>query len=536
MGERERKERRNWIWFVFVWCDKRDKRVWSRLLSRETKTMMLSTSRAIKGTNGLVSNTKRQVASNLKRRSNGTRPLSSTSVEERHAWSTAASLSNRRDVARISERKGWQLGASSKNSIVKAAAADEPEEKKFLGMSMISLGKFVSLAFMFFCILFNYTILRDTKDVLVVTAPGSGAEIIPFLKTWLNLPLAFGFMWLYAKLSNVMGPQRLFYTIIFPFLAFFTSFAFIIYPLKDYIHPYGAMNAVLNVVGDRFAAPLAIISNWSFCLFYVMAELWGSVVVSVLFWGFANQICTVDEAEQFYPLFGLGANVALIASGKTVKYFSAVRANLPPGIDGWGMSLRGMMSLVVVFGFGICAIYWAINKFVVPKNVELQATKKKKKAKMSVGDSLKFLLGKRYVRDLATLVVAYGICINLVEVTWKSKLKSQFPNPNDYSAFMGDFSAATGTVTFIMMLASRFIFKKYGWGVAALITPVVLAATGVGFFLLVPNGTALEPSLAMLGLTPLMAAVLVGAAQNVFSKSSITPCSTPARRWPTSRS
>merc|ERR1711985_73197 len=85
---------------------------------------------------------------------------------------------------------------------------------------------------------------------------------------------------------------------------------------------------------------------------------------------------------------------------------------------------------------------------------------------------------------------------------------------------MGDFSAATGTVTFIMMLASRFIFKKYGWGVAALITPVVLAATGVGFFLLVLNGTALEPSLAMLGLTPLMAAVLVGAAQNVFSKSS----------------
>ena len=42
----------------------------------------------------------------------------------------------------------------------------------------------VPLGFMFFCILFNYTILRDTKDVLVVTAPGSGAEIIPFLKTW----------------------------------------------------------------------------------------------------------------------------------------------------------------------------------------------------------------------------------------------------------------------------------------------------------------------------------------------------------------
>ena len=75
-------------------------------------------------------------------------------------------------------------------------------------------------------------------------------------------------------------------------------------------------------------------------------------------------------------------------------------------------------------------------------------------------------------------VVAYGISINLVEVTWKSKIKAQFPNPNEYSSFMGDFSSATGAVTFVMMLLSRTIFKKYGWGVAALITPTVLLITG----------------------------------------------------------
>jgi len=36
------------------------------------------------------------------------------------------------------------------------------------------------------------------------------------------------------------------------------------------------------------------------------------------------QITTVDEAKTFYPLFGLGANVALIFSGRAVKYFSQV--------------------------------------------------------------------------------------------------------------------------------------------------------------------------------------------------------------------
>ena len=61
---------------------------------------------------------------------------------------------------------------------------------------------------MFFFILFNYTILRDTKDVLVVTAPGSSAEAIPFLKTWVNLPGAIAFTALYAKLTNKFSRQQ----------------------------------------------------------------------------------------------------------------------------------------------------------------------------------------------------------------------------------------------------------------------------------------------------------------------------------------
>ena len=271
--------------------------------------------------------------------------------------------------------------------------------------------------------------------------------------------------------------------------------------------------------GPRFAGPIAILRNWTYCLFYVMAELWGSVVVSVLFWGFANQITTVDEASQFYPLFGLGANVALIFSGRTVKIFSQMRADLPPGVDGWMLSLKGMMAIVVGFGFAIVAIYWWLNRNVVPK-VQKRESKKKKKAKMSVGESFAFLAASRYIRDLATLVVAYGISINLVEVTWKSKIKAQFPNPNDYSSFMGDFSTATGAVTFTMMILSRYIFKYFGWGTAALITPTVLLITGIAFFSLVLFSDAVAPTLKAIGVTPLMAAVLVGAAQNVFSKSS----------------
>ena len=48
------------------------------------------------------------------------------------------------------------------------------------------------------------------------------------------------------------------------------------------------------------------------------------------------QITTVDEAKTFYPLFGLGANVALIFSGRAVKYFSQVRSQSLCTIDLFG--------------------------------------------------------------------------------------------------------------------------------------------------------------------------------------------------------
>lgn len=404
-----------------------------------------------------------------------------------------------------------------------AAAADggqplfaEQEPPKFLGIEVTTLKKIVPLGLMFFCILFNYTILRDTKDVLVVTAKGSSAEIIPFLKTWVNLPMAIGFMVLYTKLANTLSKKALFYTTILPFIAFFGAFGFVLYPLSNYFHPTALADKLLASLGPRFLGPLAIIRIWSFCLFYVMAELWGSVVVSVLFWGFANQITTVDEAKKFYPLFGLGANVALIFSGRTVKYFSNLRENLGPGVDGWAVSLKGMMSIVVLMGFAICFLYWWVNSYA---QLPTRSKKKKEKPKMGTMESLKFLVSSPYIRDLATLVVAYGISINLVEVTWKSKLKAQFPSPNEYSSFMGDFSTATGIATFIMMLLSQWIFDKYGWGVAAKITPTVLLLTGVGFFSLILFGAPLTPALASFGVTPLLAAVYVGAMQNIFSKS-----------------
>ena len=209
----------------------------------------------------------------------------------------AGGLAKRRQVGvSREEEKGRPVGLGAGLPVRAQAAAEgaalpSQAPKKIFGIQANTFKKVVPLGLMFFCILFNYTILRDTKDVLVVTAKGSSAEIIPFLKTWVNLPMAIGFMVIYTKLSNVLSKENLFYSCIFPFIAFFGAFAFFMYPLVDVLHPTAFADWALQKLGTRFMGPIAIIRNWSFVLFYVMAELWGSVVVSVLFWGFANQVC-----------------------------------------------------------------------------------------------------------------------------------------------------------------------------------------------------------------------------------------------------
>jgi AAA family ATP:ADP antiporter len=410
-----------------------------------------------------------------------------------------------------------------------AAKADEPLEPAAGPLAKLKqsmpppkeLKKVLPLGLMFFFILFSYTILRDTKDVLVVTAPKSGAEIIPFLKTYVNLPGAIGFTVLYSELTNKFSREQVFTGIITTFVAFFALFALVIYPSKAFLHPTALVDALAAMLPAGFAAPLAIIRNWTYALFYTMAELWGSVVVSLLFWGFANEVTRVEEAKKYYPLFGLGANVALIFSGQYVRFVSALRRS-STAIDPWGTSLKWLMAAVAGSGAMVLGLFRYMQTRVMtdPDCVPPQALKKTKtKTKMSLKESAAYLASSPYIRNLAALVICYGMSINIVEVSWKAKLKQAFPNPNDYSEFMGTFSSCTGAVTLFMMLLGRRIFKVFGWGVAALVTPSLLFITGASFFALTLFDTTFAPIVAALGTTPLMLAVVMGAAQNILSKS-----------------
>ena len=383
------------------------------------------------------------------------------------------------------------------------------------------LKKVLPMLFLFFLILFNYQILRDTKDSLIV--PASGAETIPFLKFWGTLPMAFIFMLVYAKLSNKLSKPALFYTTVIPFIAFFGLFATVLYPLRDTLHPHELCDRLQATLPSGFTGLVSVIRNWTYSLFYIMSELWGSMALSLLFWGFANDITRVSESKRFYNLFGLGANPALIVAGPLIMYFSNIRSKLPHDVDAWQVSLNYLMGMVVGAGVLIIGIYWWINRYVLTDSRFYDAKdvkKKKEKPKMSIGESFKYLMRSKYLGCIALLVLCYGISVNVIEVVWKKQLGAQFTNHNDYSTFMGLFTFVTGIIsTLTMLFVGGNVIRKLGWKMGALVTPVVMLATGAVFLSLILGGNMFAGIASAMGTTTLMMAVIVGMSQNILTKS-----------------
>lgn len=388
------------------------------------------------------------------------------------------------------------------------------------------LKKFLPMGIMMLCILFNYTILRDTKDALMVLAPAGGAETLGFLKLYGVTPSAILFMIIFVKLANSLSREGLFYAIIAPFLVFFGAFALIIYPNRELFHMGIETMQALQASYPTFHWFIPVVGNWSFSLFYILSELWGSVVLSMLFWQFANQITKVEEAKRFYGLFGMVGNFGLVLSGSLIVLGSNIAKNVEPGVDAWGYNLKIQMGMVVLAGLLVIAIYYWMNRAVLtdPRLYDPEQAgsgKKKDKPKLSLGESFKYLMSSPYLGLIAVIVLAYGISINLVEGVWKGQIKIAFPNENDYLAFMGKFSFTTGIVTILMMVIGNNILRRLSWLTAALVTPIMLIITSVIFFAFIMYSNMGSPFDAFMATsyTLVMVAVLVGLFQNVLSKA-----------------
>lgn len=388
------------------------------------------------------------------------------------------------------------------------------------------LKKVVPMLLMLFLITFNYTILRNMKDSLVVTAQSSGAEVIPFIKVWVMLPMALLMTVIFIKLTNHFSQERVFYLIITSFLLFFALFTFVLYPSRDYLHPHTLADSMQAYLPVGFKGLVAMFRNWTFTAFYVMSELWSSIVMTVLFRGFANEVTKVAEAGRFYSVIGVGANLSAIVAGQIGVYFSGIKYNpaFPFGRDAWDQSLILLVGAVIIAGILTMFIFrWMSTQVLTdPSFDEFHHNKRELKArrKLSMRESFSFLSDSKYLMCIAVVVVSYNLVINLVEVVWKDQLRNLYPSPSDYNTYMNNVSTIIGILSTLVAFSMSRLLLNFGWTKVALITPVVMLLTSAGFFTFVCFSDYMAGAVvALTGVTPLAIAVFFGSAQNCLSKA-----------------
>jgi len=384
----------------------------------------------------------------------------------------------------------------------------------------------IPMMLMLFLTCFNYSILKNLKDVMVVTAKNSGGEVIPFIKVWAMLPMAVLSAYVFTKLSNRYSQEKVYYIVIWGFLSVYALFGFVVYPMRESLELVGFANFLETILPAGARGFIAMVRHWTFTGFYVMCELWSSIVLTVLFWGFANEITKVRDARRWYSLLSVVASISAVIAGMMGKFFSNLEYNplLPFGKNAWEQTTIEVVIAVLVVGFAIMATFWWLNRYVFnsPEYTDLHRPNKtfKIKKKQSLRESFSMLSKSKYLICIAILVVAYNLTINLVEVVWKDQLKMLYPDRGDYFIYLSNVTIILGIISAMISFFVGSIIARFGWTRTALVAPMIMAVTSLGFFgFLFFRDSFAEISMAVLGMTPLAVAVLFGGAQNCLSKA-----------------
>lgn len=390
------------------------------------------------------------------------------------------------------------------------------------------LKKLVPMLLIFFLISFDYNILRTLKDTVVVTAKSSGAEVIPFIKVWVMFPSAVLMTILFTRLSNYFSRENVFYIMIGSFLSYFAIFIFILHPARDLLHPHELADELQKILPLGCKGLIAMFRNWTFTIFYVMSELWSSAILTVLFWGFANQVTRVSEAKRFYGLFGIGANFSGIIAGQASVYLSRHTYNphLPFGSDAWDQSLFMLVSLVLIAGIASILIFRWLNRSVLvdPLYYDAEAATEDKSLmskKLSLRETFAYLSRSKYLIYIAVIVLSYNLVINLTEVIWKHEVRELYPNPSDYSLYTNQISTIIGAIaTLCALFVSGNSIRILGWTFTAMLTPMILLFTSLGFFgFFFMKGHLADVVMMFTGASPLVLVVFFGSAQNILSRA-----------------
>lgn len=365
------------------------------------------------------------------------------------------------------------------------------------------------------CCIFNFDILWNLKESLLVTR--LGAEAIPFVKLCVVMPVAFLFLISYSFLANRLNKRLLFYISLAPFLIWMPLFSFVIYPNLEYFAPQGLLQKLSVHLPEHLQFISGMICYWPLTLFFALAELWSSAVICLLFWTAVNDVSSIQSATRNYPVITMVGNSASMISGPLLYYCVSTGAS----DSGWQGSLNLLSWFFTLVGFCIVLLYEYCHRLGLGLGLEKASPETEiqhSTTSLPLMASTRYLTQCPYLCSIALVMLSYCIAINMVEVAWKSQLVQIYPTAAEYSMFMGKVALINGVGSLACGLLTPALMN-ISWQAAALATPIILAGTALPFFILTLCG---ETHINLLGLYTIdlhLISLQIGMLCNALGKS-----------------
>merc|ERR1719181_2109381 len=360
-----------------------------------------------------------------------------------------------------------------------------PVRRFFFPIYMSELTKVLPLCFLMVCTVFVYSTYRDIKDSMVVGAADefdlkAGNAMTNWLKMFGVLPCALIFMTVLMNLTENYRFPTVFYGVTAFFGFYFVLNAVILYPNRKKLTVMPIVNwmkelnpdSMLSTFGGGAAGIFAFPVT---SLHYIMSELWGTVTLSFLAWGYTNIITKREDASRWYPQVALLAQIGQIIAGSSVGELATSYK------ENYNKCLLYLNCLT-----GVLTFFW-LDRFVMkmPRfRLNNVTVKKKKKEKVGLSAGIKYAINDGYVFCLSGIVFAYGAIMVCMELTYKDTYCSQFFwDKSKMTVFKGMETMLTGVLTLsAMMFIGSNLLNWFGWLFTALFTPVVAGIFCVLFY------------------------------------------------------
>ncbi|EPR79163.1 ADP/ATP carrier protein [Spraguea lophii 42_110] len=405
------------------------------------------------------------------------------------------------------------MSNSDNDILINTLPTEEEVEMDAIRRSRFTLGvykvasvetlKFWLMAITFAIIAYIYTLSRGIKEAFIIVRqiPAS----VNILKLFYVLPI--------AAISTMIIQNALTYTdnktilkkILIGYGIYFMIYGFISLPFLPSVESETMRTMLEDSISDGkmkykkiedYAAFLYTFISWTSTLHFIVSEIWGTIVLSLLFLSFVNDVCPFKQFMRFITLFYIISNVAVIFSAGSM-YFLQLLLKEKGFIT--GKTCLSCIFLIMGILSLICYVFIVLldNK-VLSKPTYIVETRIKKSKTKTPGftEGIEMAFDSKLVLGVCFIVFFYNTTANIAGISAKSAqriMSEKLGTKEDYiikNQFISQLITGSFTIFILLLPLTKYAVKKT-WTIIALASPFFIFISSILIFTLAIYNTIL---------------------------------------------